>query len=119
MSFSMETEKESILSFLDFEIICEQGKFTTTIYRKPTFRGIYSNFLKVFIIDLYRFGMVYTLVYRCFHICFLKQIFQKNAYPENFNDKCFKMFSNNTHLVKENEPTVKKKAYLVRKQSLT
>ena len=44
MSFSMETEKESKLSFLDVETIRKQGKFTTTAYRKPTFIGVYSNF---------------------------------------------------------------------------
>ena len=44
MSFSMETEKENKLSFLDVEVIREQGKFTTTVYRKPTFSGVYSNF---------------------------------------------------------------------------
>ena len=44
MSFSMETEKENKLSFLNVEIICEQGKFATTIYRNPTFSGVYSNF---------------------------------------------------------------------------
>ena len=32
MSFSMETEKENKLSFLDIEIIREESKFTTTIY---------------------------------------------------------------------------------------
>ena len=44
MSFSMETEKENKLSFLDVEVILEKGKFTTTIYQKPTFSGVYSNF---------------------------------------------------------------------------
>ena len=44
MSFSMETEKENKLFFLDVEVIREQGKFTTTVYRKPTFSGVYSNF---------------------------------------------------------------------------
>ena len=44
MSFSMETEKENKLFFLDVKIIREQGKFSTTIYRKPTFSGVYSNF---------------------------------------------------------------------------
>ena len=34
MSFSMEIEKENKLPFLDVEIIREQGKFSTTIYRK-------------------------------------------------------------------------------------
>ena len=40
----METEKENKLSFLDVEVILEKGKFTTTIYQKPTFSGVYSNF---------------------------------------------------------------------------
>ena len=44
MSFSMETEIQNKFSFLDIEIIREQGKFSTTIYRKPTVSGVYSNF---------------------------------------------------------------------------
>ena len=63
--FSMETKKENKLSFLGIKIICEQGKFTTTIYQKPTFRGMYSNFER-FSSSVYKFGMVHTLVYRCF-----------------------------------------------------
>ena len=39
MSFSVETERQNKFSF---EIIREQGKFSTTIYRKPTFSGVYS-----------------------------------------------------------------------------
>ena len=68
MSFSMEKEKENKLSFLDVEIKRELGKFTTTVYRKPTFSGVYSNF-ESFLPPVYKFGMVYTLVYRCFNIC--------------------------------------------------
>ena len=60
MSFSMETEKENKLSFVDVEVISDQGKFTTTVYLKPTFSGVYS-----FLPSVYKFGMAYTLVYRC------------------------------------------------------
>ena len=49
MSFSMETEKENKLSFLDVEVIREQDKFTNTIYRKPTFSGVYSNFESIYL----------------------------------------------------------------------
>ena len=118
MSFSMEAEKDNKLSFLDVEVIREQGKFTKTIHRKPTFGGVYSNF-ESFLSSVYKFGMVYTLVYRCFHICsnwrqfrteliFLKGIFQKNGYLNTFIDKCFKKFLNNIYLVKENVSTVEK-----------
>ena len=61
MSLSIETEKESKLSFLDVEIIREQGKFTITIYRKPSFSGVYTNY-QSFLPAVYKFGMVYTLV---------------------------------------------------------
>ena len=68
--------------------------------------------------------MVYTLVYRCFRMCsgytkfhaeltFLKRIFRKNDYPENFIDKCFKKFLDNIHLVKEKVPTVERKRLLL------
>ena len=123
MSFSMETEKENKLSFLDVEIIREQDKLTATFYRKPTFSGVYSNF-ESFLPSVYKFGVTYALVYRCFHICsnrtqfhteliFLKGIFRKNGYPKNFIDKCFIKFLNNVHPVKENVPTVEKQRLLL------
>ena len=119
MSFSMETEKENKLSFLDVEIIREQGKFTAIVNRKPTLVAYIVTF-KVFLSSVYKFGMVYTLVYRFFCICsnwtqsyteltFLKRIFRKNGYSENVIDKCFKKFSNNIYKV----PTVEKKRLLL------
>ena len=46
-------------------------------------------------------------------LIFLKWIFQKNGYPKNLIDKCFKNFLNNVHLVKGNVPTVEKKRLLL------
>ena len=40
MSFSFEQEINDKLSFLDVEVFRQQGKFVTTVYRKPTFNGI-------------------------------------------------------------------------------
>ena len=65
MSFSFEQEKNGKLSFLDVEVSREKGKFVTTVYRKPTFSGVYTHF-ESFLPTVYKFGMVYTLVYRCF-----------------------------------------------------
>ena len=123
MSFSMEKERKNKSSFLDIKVFREQGKFSTTIYGKPTFSGVHSNF-ENFLFSVYKFGMVYTLVYRCFRISsdrkkfhveltFLKKIFRKNGYPENFINKCFKKFLDNLHLVKENTPTVERKRLLL------
>ena len=64
--------------------------------------------------------MIYTLVNRCPWICsswsmfrqqmiLLREIFQKNGYPENFVDRCFKLFLNRIDILKEKGATVKKK----------
>ena len=86
----METERQNRFSSLDIEVIYEQGKFTTTIYRKPAFSGVYSNFER-FLTSVYKFDMVYTLVYGCpdwrmfrTELTFLKKIIRKNGYSENF-----------------------------------
>ena len=102
MYFSFEQEKNGKLSFLDKEVSREKGKFVMTVYRKPTFSGVYIHF-ESFLPTIYKFGMVYTLAYRCFKICsdwtkfheelsFLKQLFLKNGYPLSFIDNCFRMF---------------------------
>ena len=44
MSFSVETEQSNKISFLDVNVICQQGKFTANIYRKPTFIYVYNHF---------------------------------------------------------------------------
>ena len=96
MSFTIETKQNNKISFLDVNVIREQGKFITNVYRKPSFCGVYTHF-DSFISDTYKIGMIYTLVNRCFRICsnwsmfhqqliLLREIFQKNGYPENFID---------------------------------
>ena len=39
----------------------------------------------------------------------LREIFQKNGYPEHFLDRCLKLFFNRIHIFKEKVPTVDKK----------
>ena len=60
MSFSMEAERQSTFSFLDIEVIREQIKFSTSIYRKPIFSGVYSNF-KTF----YLLFIIWYEIHRC------------------------------------------------------
>ena len=43
----------------------------------------------------------------------MKRIFCKSGYTENFIDKCFKKFLNNTHLFKEKVPTMGRKRLLL------
>ena len=66
MSFAIENEKQSKMSFLDVQVICEDKTFTTCVYR--TFSGVYTHF-DSFLSSTYKFGSVYTLAYRCLGIC--------------------------------------------------
>ena len=44
MSFTIETEQNNKVSFLNVNVIREQGKFITNIYRKQFFSGVYTHF---------------------------------------------------------------------------
>ena len=94
MSTTIESEKQNRLSFLDVQVIPEDKIFTNSVYRKPTFSGVYTHFDR-FLPSTYKFGTVYTLTNRCLRIysswtkshnelvC-LKEMFFENGYPEDF-----------------------------------
>ena len=63
--FPMNREKNEKLSFLDVEASREKGRSVTAVYRKPTFSDVYNHF-ESFFLTIKKFGMVYTLAYRCF-----------------------------------------------------
>ena len=55
----LEHERNNSFSFLDVKICRENNKLTTSVYRKPTFSGVFTSF-KSFIPTIYKFGLVYT-----------------------------------------------------------
>ena len=74
----------------------------TSVYRKPTFSGAFTNF-DSYIPLSYKSGLISSLLYRAFKLCsnfelshqeiiFLKDILKRNGYPSNFIDKCVKTF---------------------------
>ena len=66
MKFSIETEINGSLSFLDVKIFRENDKFVTSVFRKETFSGVYTNFISFIPLE-YKFGLVHTLLNRCFN----------------------------------------------------
>ena len=68
MSFTIETEQNNKTLMLDVNVIREQGKFMTSVYRKPNFSALYTPF-DSFLSDTYKFDMIYTFVNRCFQVC--------------------------------------------------
>ena len=67
MTFTVENEQNNKILFLDVNIIHEQGKYIRSVYRNPTFSGVYTYF-DSFLPDVYKIGMIYTLVNSCFRI---------------------------------------------------
>ena len=68
IKFTSEKEVNGSLPFLDVLIISRNKEgFTTTVYHKPTFSGVYSNF-NSFIADEYKHGLIFTLLFRIFSI---------------------------------------------------
>ena len=112
----------NLLSFLNIKIFQENNKFTTSVYCKPTFSGMFTNF-ESFVHDLYKHPLNFASLHRALKLCsyfelfhqeteHLKNIFRNNGYLVNFNDFCIKKYLNNLY--------VKKKVYLlVPKKQLT
>ena len=67
MSFTIESEKQNRMSFLDVQIIREDKKFTISVYRKIIFIGVHTH--SESLLSTYKSGTVYTLAYRCLQIC--------------------------------------------------
>ena len=119
MTFTFEIEQNNQLAFLDVLVTRAENAFTTSLYRKPTFSGLYSNF-DSFMPDSYKRGLIYTLLHRAFMLCsdwnkfhlevtFLKNIFRKNSFPEFFTDRCIKVFLDKIFIMKRVVFTVPKK----------
>ena len=76
IKFTFEHEHNNTFSFLDVKTCHEKNKVTTSVYRKPTFSGVFTNF-KIFIPTVYKFGLVYTVLHHCFNITSSYEKFHK------------------------------------------
>ena len=110
INFTGEQENIGSFSFLGIKICHKNGKFVTSVYRKLTFSGIFTNY-ESFIPTYQKRGLLHTLLHRSFSICcdfktfhfeidHLKTILIKNNYPLNFIDSCIKSFLNKLYTPK-------------------
>ena len=94
IKFISEIEMNNSLTLLDIKFVSQNNKFTTFVYRKPTYNGLFTNF-EIFIPDSYKYALLFTLLHKAFKLCFnfelfhqetenLKNIFRKTGYPVNF-----------------------------------
>ena len=125
MSFTYEEENDNKLPFLDVLVsrdIKDSSQlkcFTTNIYRKQTFSGLYTNFHS-FIPESYKKGLLLTLLFRTYSICSdwskihneivnLKNIMLKNNFSSRFTDRCVELFLDKLFSKKKIVHTVPKK----------
>ena len=110
IKFTFETEDSNNFSFLDVKITRKNKRFVTSIFRKATFSGVFTNY-DSFIFDTYKIGLVHTLLFRFFKICssmenfhigveHLRCIFRCNNYPINIIDQCIKKFLDKLYISK-------------------
>ena len=122
IKFTSEIEENGSLSFLDITITSENNKFVTSVYHKPTFSGVFTNF-ESFIPDMHICGSVETLLHRSFRLCSsyknfhreietFKSIFKHNNYSQHFMNQCIKKFLNKLFIKKD-------LTFLVSKRELT
>ena len=123
IKFTCELEKDGTLPFLDVKVTRNEAKAETSVYRKPTFTGLGTNY-NSFIPRLFKINAIKTLLYRCYHfssdwnifndeIKFLTDFFQNNKYPLNLIENCISKFLNDLFTTKaDNEPTLDKKYYV-------
>ena len=98
--FMSEIEENS--SLLDITITHENNTFVISVYRKPTFSSVFTNF-ESFIPDMHKRGFIETFIQRSFRLCSsyenfhreietLKSIFKHNNYPQTLLINVLKSF---------------------------
>ena len=114
IKFTIEKEKNKKVPFLDILNDSSSNKLVTSVYRKPTYTGLLTNY-NSFTSPNYKKGLIKTLIDRTFRInstwsgfhydiLNLKSVLQKNEFPLKLIDKSIsKYLSNNVFKQKENE----------------
>ena len=119
IKFTYELEENNCLPFLDVNVYREGNTITSSVHRKDTFSGVFTNY-ESFLPEVYKKGLVATLLYRAYRITSshsslhdevekLKNIFKNNGYPMKFVDRCIFRFFNKIYEKRTPTPNVPKK----------
>ena len=124
IKFTSEEETNGILNFLDLKIKHQNGRFTTSTYRKPTYTGLGTNFSS-FIPHKYKTNSLQTLIQRAYVTCsdwlsfdhevkFLTDFFEENNFPTKLIQAKFRQFIDNLFEPKPLICTVQKEKLYVK-----
>ena len=119
IKFTSETEQNSIFSFLDINITRQNNQLKTSVYRKPTFSGIFTHY-ESYIDQSYKKSLIFTLLFRCYSLCSdytlfhlevekLREILKKNSYPSSIIELSIRIFLNRLYVSKQVYSTAPRK----------
>ena len=125
ITFTCERESNNTLAFLDVNVSRGDDKFSTDVYRKPTFSGQGISFFS-FCPLVFKINALKTLIHRAYHICsnyanlhieleFLKVFFSNNGFSHTlFNSILNKFLSSryDPNPVRPNDQAGSQKRYL-------
>ena len=105
IKFTMDTEMDDQLPFLDILVSRSDGNFVTGIFRKSTFTGLGLNFFSHCSFG-FKLNSCRTLLHRAYSLCsnwskfhleisMLSTYFRKNCYPSHIFDNLTKKFLDN------------------------
>ena len=123
LKFTSEAENDNSFSFLDIKITRHNQQFKTSVYRKPTFSGVFTHY-ESYVDQTYKKSLIDTLLFRCFSICSdytsfhlevenLREILKKNSYPSGIIEQSIRSFLNKLHVPKKTIPTVPKRELFI------
>ena len=76
IKFTSEIEENNSISFLDIKVSRVNNSFSTNIYRKVLFSGVFTNF-ESFIPISYKSNLIFTLLFRAFKLCSNFELFHQ------------------------------------------
>ena len=68
LKFTSEAENDNSFLFLDIKITHNNQQFKTSVYRKPTFSGVFTHY-ESYLDQTYKKPLIDTLLFRCLSIC--------------------------------------------------
>ena len=106
ITFTTDIERDGKLSFLDIDISRSDRKFATSVYHKPTFTGLFTNFNSYNPLA-YKQNLVSCLIHRVFNLCssyenfhtqleVVRKLFNSNGFPSHMFDRIVRRFLEHT-----------------------
>ena len=121
IKFTSETEKNNTFSFLDINITRQNNQLKKSVYRKPTFSGVFTHY-ESYIDQSYKKSLIFTLLSRCYSVCSdytifhleveeLREILKKNSNPSGIIEVSIRTFLNRLYVPKQVYLTAQKRSF--------